>query len=512
MSNNTAIATTRQATCDERRTTARIFRARRSGRGLHWVMQPGLWFAAGSVLLAVHPLSWMWTTWTDPAYDSQGAWIAAAAAALLLWSASSPRLAPRSARPALALLLASAVVRLLGQLLAVNVVSALALVVDVFALAMLLGLDQRRRALSPLWLAVVFALSLPLERMAQRVVGYALQTVSAQGACSVLGVFHDHLSCHGTRIVLAGRDVLVDLPCSGARSLLTLLLALALLSALVRPDWRRAIAGLGLWLGAALLANVLRIVALALGIAFPDRFAHIDVMAAPWHDLIGLGALTLGMVPLLGWAARVPRPTLRVRPRHPRRAQSTPAALPLAIAFCAGAAVIVTLPASPVDVAQAARAPALPSNLLGRAARETHLSPQERNYFERYGGAASRSLYGADGLMLVHTSAPLRHLHTPDECLRGAGHTVRYLGMVHTPLPSAVYESVDPQGRAWRIHVSFVADDGSQVHSVAAAVWHWLRHPATAWTQIQRITPLASGPQHAAEFDRAVMHALETPR
>jgi hypothetical protein len=72
---------------------------------------------------------------------------------------------------ALTLILVSATVRLAGQVLAINTVGALCLVLDVYALGLLLRLARRARPISPAWLAVVFAFSLPLERIVQRTIG-----------------------------------------------------------------------------------------------------------------------------------------------------------------------------------------------------------------------------------------------------------------------------------------------------------------------------------------------------
>jgi hypothetical protein len=70
---------------------------------------------------------------------------------------------------------------------------------------------------------------------------------------------YDAVTCEGERIVLAGKDVLVDLPCSGARALLLTLLALAGAAAICRPAPLQAAAGCLIALVSALAANILRI-------------------------------------------------------------------------------------------------------------------------------------------------------------------------------------------------------------------------------------------------------------
>ena len=413
-------------------------------------------FFSGAVLLAIKPLSWLINTWLDPVYGSHGLPVFLLVIALILWSLSSRRINNSSLqrqRLALVLLAITALLRLCGQVLAINTVGALALVIDVYALALLLGLDQRQRALSPDWLALVFAFSLPLERIAQRTIGYTLQQFSAEGACFALSLGFESIRCEGVRLLLNGRDVLIDLPCSGARGLLLLLMLFAVLATLFKPTWRQTLTGFAIALTAAVVVNILRICLLAIGIGFPD-WISISVMESPWHDLIGLMTLGLGASAIMWWALRLPESaakpitTNRTNTLHYANARKSPL---IATLFVITAAVIIMLPARPVDIARTIENPTLPITLAGVAGQGSPLSPQEHTYFTRYGGGAARGIYDSLGLLIVETSAPLRHLHAPDECLTGLGHRVEYRGPQYDVLPTAVYRSTDPDGNVWRI-------------------------------------------------------------
>ncbi len=476
-----------------------------------------LLFAAGVILLAVHPVVWLVRSWFEPAYGSYGSVIFALVLVLFLWSVTSPRYRPPISRQrAVVLFAVTAAVRATGQVLAVNVIGAVALVLDVYALGLLFGLEQRRRALSPGWLAVLFAFALPLERIAQRTIGYILQQVSAGAACGVLGLAPDPVQCEGVRILLAGRDVVVDLPCSGAQGLLLLLLLFAALAALARPTLLGASLGLGVTLVSAVAANVVRITALALGLAYPEQWGGIAVMAAPWHELIGFLALALGATPVLLWArtaytghtADARTSVIVTRSRLYRQGAGTR----LGLAFLLVAAVIVSLPSRPIDVARPSASPALPASIAGLAAIPSTLTDLERHYFSRYGGGAVRAQYGPFGLLVVRTSAPLRHLHAPDECLAGAGHRVRYVGMTRTGVPTAVYRSVDPHGGRWRVSVTYVSERGEIATSVAEAVWRWLQEPGTPWTMVQRVVPWDTPASQAGEWEAAALRALDLPQ
>lgn len=509
------------------------------GRWIGWLrtMSPASVLLLAAALLAAQPAWWLIRSWSDPAYNPEGAGVALAVLALALWSYSSERQpgSEQNRRYAYVLLALSACVRLFGQLLRVNVIGALTLALDAYALATVAGLDQRRRAVSPFWLSVLFAFSLPLERAAQRVVGYGLQQISADGACAMLGWFTDGLQCLGTRILLGGQDLLVDLPCSGARGLTLSLTLFAALCALKRPSLPQAALGLGVALAGALLVNTLRIVVLALGLVHAPGIDLIDGFA---HEALGVFALVLAAAPLALWAVRQPAPrqaplrTVAVAavpgPAAPidpwaydpqglagaATAARTPPQLrtrALAWLLLGFAIVAVSAPAHPVDVARSVDPPRTPPRLAGFAAQAQPLAPVEREYFGRYGGGASKASYGPYGLLLVSTSAPLRHLHAPDECLRGSGHRVHYRGLAQAALPTALYRTTDAYGRDWRVAVSYVSDRGEIAASVAEAVWRWLRAPGSTWTMVQRIAPWDADESERAAWDDALLRALDLP-
>ena len=431
-------------------------------------------------------------------------------------------------RTAFLLLLSSAVIRLIGQMLAINVIGALTLVVDVYALSKLLDLDKRTRAISPFWLATCFAFSLPLERMVQRVLGYGLQQISAEGACRLLGGMFDKVSCHGVRIVIDTKDVLVDLPCSGARSFLMLLVFYCAVAAIGRFKPTLAILGFAVVLVAALLVNILRISVLAAGLSDPTLIGGLDVMAQPIHDIVGLSALFIGCFPIIIWLRifyQVPTCIPRnldhkIPPRLMNDAWwlegKTPVknsnTLFMGLSFALAAVVIISLPGRAIDVVQKDLAISLPVSLHGELGQRLDLSAQEQAYFTQFGGSAQKALYGDHSLMVVRTSAPLRHLHAPDECLRGLGMKVEYQGIYHAPLPTAVYKATDHQNQSYRIAVSFISGDHKRITTnVSEAIWHWMQDPAETWMAVQRISKWHVEASEVAGFDKAIMASLDIP-
>jgi exosortase/archaeosortase family protein len=493
-------------------------------------VQHGL-FALAAIILAYEPVIWLINTWRDPSYDSKGFIVFAVCVAMFIWSISSSKVTcqPARSKSSLLLLAGSAFIRLTGQVLAVNVIGALTLVIDVYAISRLFSLDLRARAISPLWLAVCFAFSLPLERILQRTIGYGLQHISADGACFVLGSIFENVSCYGVRILIDTQDVLVDLPCSGARSFLLLLFFFFICASVGSFRFLNAVAGLLVTIFSAFVVNVLRICSLAACLAYPSLIGGVDVMAQPYHDIIGLLMLALGCLPIIFWARKFskqpvfPHPVLDqskwLVPDVIRRdgwwlerrvAPEYKAGVFTAILFIVFAVVTVNLPRKAIDVARVDVPVNLPLVLDNKFAEIIPLTGQEKAYFTQYGGFAQKASYGDHNLMVVRTSSPLRHLHAPDECLRGLGMKVEYKGPQYSPIPAAIYKATDTNGEEYRIAVSFISSEGERVTTnVSEAIWHWMQGSAPVWSAVQRISRWDADADDLARFDYAVMSALE---
>lgn len=471
--------------------------------------------ALASAILAIEPLRWLLHSWREPAYASYGYLYILLLTGLIIWSVTSPKTSQSSSTPhqffALCLLLLSALIRLVSQVVAINILGGLALAIDCYALLLLLNLQNRQRALSPFWLSVLFLFSLPLERVIQRLLGYPLQEISAAKACQILGLFYQDLSCHSVRIMLAGKDVLVDLPCSGTMSLMLSAAFFVTLSAIYRPSFFTSL----LWGLAALLlsisGNVVRIILLTIGLAHQEALG-IDVMLQPWHNLIGYFTLALSLLPLALFykPARSSTPAKACRPLSLKGFHlSKPLQLSLALCFFAFALITIHLPRQALDVSKPVTPLTLPTQLAGEPGQKTKLQSVEEAYFKQYGGAAQKVQYGPLSLTLIQTTSPLRHLHAPDECLRGLGFKVTFQGTIFEPEPTAIYRATSPDGRAWRVAVSFRSNLEFTTSNVSAAVWHWLKHPHTRWVGVQRITPWSLAADDRSKLEHAAFAALD---
>ncbi len=462
-------------------------------------------FAIASAILAAQPLQWLVRSWLSPAYGSYGYVYVLLILCLAGMSLLSGRPKVAASRmPAIALLLMAALIRFWGQILAINILSALALAVDVFALVVLLQLNRRPFAVSPFWMAGLFLFSLPTEMVLQRTLGFPLQMVSAELACRMLGTLFSNVACDGARITLERKDILVDLPCSGASGLLLSLAFVVTQNAVMRPRWHVGGFILLAAIGCATLGNSLRISLLATGLAF-----DLDVMAEPWHSLIGLTTLGLTVAPFALFYRPCSRKTRESRPRPKTFVLPKPIKMLAGIACLIGSIAIVSLNANPVDVSGSVTVPILPAQIQGFQGQKVPLTQMEAHYFEAYGGQAQKTQFGPLGLNVVSTRAPLRHLHAPEICLRGLGYKVRFLGTRYDGVPSAYYRATGPDGDRWLVAVSYVSQSGQVTPSVGEAIWRWLNGTGGTWSSVQRITPWALDAALRTELDAATIAALD---
>lgn len=451
-----------------------------------------------SVVLAAEPVRWLWLTWTDVSWGSEGELVFLGVLGVFVWSLRSRRTGDGE-KAAWTWLGVSALVRALGNLLAINVLSALMLCVDVFAIAKLARLDERERPVSPMWLAVAFAFSLPVERMVQRLVGHALQWISAQGAWGLLQVIEDGVVLQGMELAIRGTRVLVDLPCSGARGLTILTTVFMLLCAIRRPSWVHALWGMAIVVTSAIAANTVRIVLLAEGIVYRDALG-LDVMSQPWHDIVGLLCLALALIPVIGWARIAPasEQVWRLTAPGPRAAL---------VMLAVGLSSLAFVNPRPIDVSSPIDPPRLPQMVAGYVGVESPLSPVESRYFATFGGGAARAIYGSISVLVVKTQSPLRHIHTPEECMAGAGWDVTRLGITGRTHPGATWR-VRRGEESMDIRASYVSSKGHVVTNVEEAIFNWLGDPSTVWTAVERTYPVAMTETAREAVDREIFLRL----
>lgn len=485
---------------------------------LHIIMRwkfSSIAFAIASLVLAYGPIVWLFNSWLDPSYQSTGAVYAIIVVCLIAWSASSKNCNPSKpvTSSTVTLLILSAFLRLASQIMAINILGGIALALDVFAITNLFKLSSRVRSVSAFWISVLFLFSLPFERIVQRLLGYPMQEVSAFGACQILGSYFDDLVCEGLRLQVQGKDVLVDLPCSGTQSLMLALAVFVTLNALYKPNFFKALIWGVLTILLSIIGNAVRISLLASGIVYQDKIG-IDVMAQPTHSLIGYATLALSLIPLFWFYRPVKHSS------SPQGACLLPTTIPYlkgwvknsaSVGFVLIAFLIVFLPRQAIDVSRKIPNLELPQLIYESQKQIQKLEPVEETYFKAYGGTAQKAIYGPMALTLVQTTSPLRHLHSPSDCLRGLGYKVTFIGSQFEPIPTAIYSAESQDGSKWRVAVTFLSNHGHATSNVAEAIWHWLKFPNSEWSSVQRITPWQLDDDTRKSYEHAVIAALDLP-
>ncbi|MBT3222864.1 MAG: hypothetical protein HN348_27625 [Proteobacteria bacterium] len=256
-------------------------------------------------------------------------------------------------------------------------------------------------------------------------------------------------------------------------------------------------------LAGATLSNTTRIVALFLG---PTE----AWLQEPAHSAIGLVALCLGALLPLGFVASLAqRPPVKVDNRP-----SPPLPFAAVLAFAALALAVSLAPHHPVDVSAPIKDQVLPANLGHTPGSTIVLTTEEEAYFNLYGGSVEKRSYGAHSAMLIRTTQPVRHLHSPANCLRGSGHEVTRLGIRPDELPTTVWRTIDPDGMAWRVETSLLSAHGRTAETVSEVVWHWMAEPET-WMLLERISPWTTceqNPSMCTDFDAALLAAIDFQR
>ena len=462
--------------------------------------RPHLLLLPGLLALLVEPSLWLWRTWWDPAWSSSGAAVFLVALALTTRSVLSGA-APGSAPTVWPALVAAAAARAVGRLLSIHLIGALALVIDAWALARALRVDARPQPVSPLAISALVMLSLPVEHVGQQLVSWPLRTAASALTAALAQPWVGSLEREGTLLIADGHLLEIDVPCSGLRGALALaVLAVSLSSTLRMPPLKTAVATLG----GALLANVVRLWILVVG---PTA-----LLLEGWpHDLIGLVGLAAGAAPLLYLARRsAPRTPVAPLSGPPLRTSS---ALTISIA----ALLAALLPHRPLDVSAHVEPLQMPMILGERISEPRASTAMEDAWVATWGGAlVGRSYVDADGVphtaVALTTTAPVRHLHGVDACLRGAGHQVERIAHLPTPLPTTVWRSTDPSGAQWRVATTFIAADGTVASTPSEVALRWLQDPGTAWTRLDRITPWAACEAEGARcraFDADLVAALD---
>lgn len=230
---------------------------------------------AGAVALAYAPvLYWMWGLWRPSDPYSTGGLLIPLISLYLVWNrrARLRDLIPAGSNWGLAVMGLGAGMYLLGSWTGVHYAYACSLIILIWGLILWLSGKQIARKL--LFPVAFLVFMIPLNWVVD-VLTMPLRLTAAQMAAWLPRALGLPTTVDGTDVIVEGYSLLIDLPCSGLRSLLALLAASALLAYhLKAPAWRKLALGMSA-LPVAVLGNVARIDAtLLMGKAFGPKAAE----------------------------------------------------------------------------------------------------------------------------------------------------------------------------------------------------------------------------------------------
>jgi exosortase/archaeosortase family protein len=454
------------------------------GSGLRRPLWPLLCVAAFAAALWPH---WRWAAarLADGSDDPLG--LAALAMLLVVALRLGPRFRhePAPAWLAVAVLLTSAAT-VLG-LFAPPLVAAL-----VAALAVAAALAAFVPPGTPvLPLAGLAALALPVVSSLQFYAGFPLRVVTAEASTFLLDAAGFVASREGSAMLVDGRLVVVDAPCSGVQ-----MVWMAWFCACAVACWRglpdRAFAKRLAFVGLVVLAG--NIVRNSILVGLEARGAA----PSPWqHEAIGLAVLAIVCAAVAWLVGRGPWPT-------PGRsivfgARSVALRGRLLVALAVLLAICALAPLAGLRGAFAATAPEpaaseWPREWKGHALRPLALDAVEARFASHFPGRIERLTDEESVLVWREVRKPTRMLHPAADCYRGLGYRIA----------SARLER-DAEARLWRC---FVAErDGRRVRVCEriedargasftdASSWFWaaqLGRSTGPWHAITVATPLGS--------------------
>jgi exosortase/archaeosortase family protein len=346
-------------------------------------------------------------------------------------------------------------------------------------------------AMPALPLAGLAALALPVVSSLQFYAGFPLRVVTAQASTWLLSGAGFAASRSGSAMVVDGRLVIVDAPCSGVQ-----MAWMAWFCACAVAIWRdlpdrvfaRRIALVG---AIVLLGNVLRNTALV------GLEAAGTAPSARMHEAIGavvLAAVCAGVAAWIGRrpTVRPPTPTVTFDPRSVALRGRLRIALLALLATCALAS-LVGFGGAPAAAPDAAPIES-PRQWEGRPLRPLALDEVEARFAAQFPGRIERLTDERSVLVWRQVRVPTRMLHPATDCYRGLGYRVADARLER-----------DAEARLWRcfiatrdgrrVRVCERIEDAAGATFTDTSAWFWaarLGRSTGPWQAFTIATPLGS--------------------
>ncbi|MBI3897439.1 MAG: exosortase Q [Gammaproteobacteria bacterium] len=432
-----------------------------------WVDRLPSWMWLALPVVALTPV-WRWCAarLLDRSDDPLGIVALAALAVLVLRDRKGFIERPRIGWLVLATLLVAAAILGGAELpaLARGVLAVLAVCATLMAL---------RIAEQPMLAFVGLALlALPLLSSLQFFVGFPLRVVTAEASRLLLTLFAVDIERSGTALVVAGRLVMVDAPCSGIQ-----MGWVAYFTACAAAAWLRVSDGRFLrrvpFIGVTVLAgNIVRNTVLVVKEAGLVHWPE-------WtHEAIGLATFTGVCLLVLWYVISAAGTTAVALEWHQPRRLFTAVAWRRGVRVgsfitLAGLTLWPWLQPEPVAAVVPPSAIEWPQEFEGRPLRPLALSAVEQRFADRFPGAIARFTDGERAIVLHHVTAPTRMLHPAADCYRGLGYRVLSSALVQDGDASILWRCFVAEKNDQRLRVCERIVDAQGQGFTDASAWYW---------------------------------------
>ena len=333
-------------------------------------------------------------------------------------------------------------------------------------------------------------LALPVVSSLQFYAGYPLRVITAEASRWLLGAAGFDATREGSAMLVDGRLVIVDAPCSGVQ-----MVWMAWFCASAVACWRelpdRVFAKRLAFVGAIVLAG--NIVRNAVLVGMEARGGAVPAWQHQAIGMVVLGVVCAAVTALVASAKKPePRQTIAFRPRSVVLEKGLLAALASLLAICAmtplawsrgaTAAVPVVAPSE------------WPREWNGRTLRPLALGAVEARFAARFPGRIERLTDEESVLVWREVRTPTRMLHPATDCYRGLGYRITDARLER-----------DPEARLWRcfvaerdgrrLRVCERIEDAQGLAFTDASSWFWaakLGRSTGPWQAITVATPLGS--------------------
>ena len=310
-------------------------------------------------------------------------------------------------------------------------------------------------------------LSVPLISSLQFYAGYPLRVLTAEASAWLLRLLGFAAERTGASMLVDGRLVMVDAPCSGVQLAWMGYFTACVTAALARSTDRSVLARLPLVGVLVLTGNLLRNSVLVVLETRPGG-------ASPMlHEGVGLLVLACVCAGVVRWMRGMRAAKARIDDIDPSNARVGVRPSMLVVLGCALVPLATFVPISSATIAAPRGAVEWPTRWQGRELRPMALSAVEQRFADRFPGHIARFHTDAGEIVLRDVREPTRLLHPASDCYRGAGYGVSAMRLERRDASRELWRcfTAAGEGRTTRVCERIVDAAGASFTDTSA--WYW---------------------------------------